>query len=200
MGTPTRHANEQQHRSHDEGAVWGAQPAMRPRQWFGRRLGLCQVILAQTGSVLTSAPRAYGRCMYCMHCMHGLSCPILRICMPQHNNVCASPQQSRATRPTRSNTTDCVPMIRCILLQSRKPSNQFGIPDAVYAPYLIGQGWTFHSLPKGAQFNAAYVPLEGCSIVPTRGHICALKHGVIRDTYDCSYGGTVWIKGFYRRT
>ena len=123
MGTPTRHANEQQHRSHDEGAVWGAQPAMRPRQWFGRRLGLCQVILAQTGSVLTSAPRSYGRCMYCMHCMHGLSCPILRICMPQHNNVCASLQQSRATRPTRSNTTDCVPMIRCILLQSRKPSN-----------------------------------------------------------------------------
>lgn len=83
---------------------------------------------------------------------------------------------------------------------SRKPSNQFGIPDAVYAPYLIGQGWKFHSLPKGAQFNAAHVPLEGCSIVPTRGHICAVKHGVIRDTYDCSYGGTVWIKGFYRRT
>lgn len=83
--------------------------------------------------------------------------------------------------------------------RSRTPSCQFGMPGKVYQPFLEGQGWCFHKLPDYAQFNASNVPQEGVSIISLYGHIATVKHGVIRDTFDCSYKGIARIYGFYRR-
>lgn len=83
--------------------------------------------------------------------------------------------------------------------KSRKPSPQFGLANPIWEPLLFQEGWHYCELERMEQFNDRHVPQEGISIVFQSGHLTAVKHGVIRDTYDSSYKGTAWIKGFYRR-
>lgn len=83
--------------------------------------------------------------------------------------------------------------------RSQTPSARFGMSREIYEPLLIAEGWLYRKFPRLELFTEKYVPLEGRSIVPLPSHICAVVHGVIRDTYDCSDKGTCWIHGYYRR-
>lgn len=82
---------------------------------------------------------------------------------------------------------------------SRKPSARYGVPRTVWEPLLVEEGWRYVEFPRREQFNARNLPLEGSTIVDTDWHLCTVKHGIIRDTYDSSYKGTAWVKGFCRR-
>ena len=88
--------------------------------------------------------------------------------------------------------------------RSQTPSARFGMPREIYEPLLLDFGWRYHTLARRELFTDKHVPLHGRSIVPLPNqsfpvHICAVVHGVIRDTYDCSFKGTRWINGYYRR-
>ena len=82
---------------------------------------------------------------------------------------------------------------------ARKPSARFGVPLEVWEPLLVEEGWRYQELPRNEQFNARHLPIEGCTIVHTNTHLCTVKYGVIYDTYDSSYKGTAWVKGYCRR-
>jgi len=71
---------------------------------------------------------------------------------------------------------------------TKKVMEHFG---GVWNPRMkIGSGCTTH-------LNADELPVHGRLVCSVSKHVCAVIHGVLNDTYDCSREGTRCVYGYW---
>lgn len=87
--------------------------------------------------------------------------------------------------------------------KGRSPSPRDGVPRAVYGPYLLGLGWTWHptmSIGSGTVVHLRVGELPaGRLVVRTSRHIVAVVDGVVHDTADPTREGTRAVYGYYAK-
>jgi hypothetical protein len=89
------------------------------------------------------------------------------------------------------------------LIRDKGASPRDGVFDEVWKPYLEHLGWKWTptmSIGSGCKVHlrAGELP-AGRLIVRASKHIVAVIDGVIRDTHDCTRGGTRCVYGYYRK-
>ena len=61
-----------------------------------------------------------------------------------------------------------------------------GSSPQVFEPVLAEAGWVKVKFPKGSRLSD--LPTDALLVVSLRSHLVVVDHGVIRDTFDSSYG------------
>lgn len=87
----------------------------------------------------------------------------------------------------------------------RHASPRDGVPDRVYRAYLERLGWEWTPTMTFGEGCSTHLradelaPLGDRLICKVSKHLCAVVDGQLRDTSDCSRGGTRCVYGVYRR-
>lgn len=84
----------------------------------------------------------------------------------------------------------------------RHASPRTGVPRRVYDRYLAELGWAWTAtmgIGTGCRVHLAAGELpEGPLVARLSGHLAAVVGGALRDSYDCSRGGTRCVYGYWR--
>ena len=84
-----------------------------------------------------------------------------------------------------------------------KASPRNGVPRRTYDKYLLGLGWVWVPTMQVGQgctthLRVGEVPGVGPLVVRVSKHMVAVMDGVVRDTHDCTRGGTRCVYGYFR--